>query len=135
MDEGEAARSVGELRDRAPGEDPLDPYADVDRSRLPDWWRRAIAEFEAHGLRPYRPPRLADGSLKHEVVEELETDLGVDIELRGIDVTHGDDWTVFVDGERTGTVGHHRDPAGYAVFEIDRETFAQLVDSHANDCG
>jgi len=119
--------SVADLRDRAPGENPGDPYADVDLDDLPAWWRRSIEEFEAFGLRPYRPPRLADGSLKHEVVDDLETDLGVEIEVRGVGVSHGEDWTVFVDGDRAGTVGHHRDPAGYSVFEVDAESLERLV--------
>lgn len=121
------ADDVADLRDRAPGEDPTDPYADVDLDTLPDWWRRSIEEFEAFGLRPYRPPRFADGTLKHEVVADLEVTLGVELSVRGVDVTHGDDWTVFVDGEPVGSVGHHRDPAGYSVFEADADEFERLV--------
>lgn len=124
---GEDPDGVAALRDRAPGEDPEDPYEDVDRSALPDWWRRAIEEFEAHGLRPYRPPRFDDGRLKHEVVADLEASLDVTIAVRGVDVRHGGDWTVWVDGEPAGTVGHHRDPAGYSVFETDAQAFERLV--------
>jgi hypothetical protein len=126
MDDGDP---VAALRDRDPGADPADPYADVDVSTLPEWWRRAIEEFEAHGLRAYRPPRFADGALKHEVVSALEADLGVDVEVRGVDVTHGDDWTVFVDGARVGTVGRHRTPEGFTEFETTSEAFERLVRS------
>ena len=38
---------VDALRDREPGEDPDDPYADVDLDELPDWWREAVQEFAA----------------------------------------------------------------------------------------
>lgn len=130
MGDGDAD-PVATLRDRAPGEDPADPYADVDISTLPEWWRRSIREFESHGLRPYRPPRLADGTLKHEVVSALEADLGVDVGLRGVDVTHGEDWTVFVDGDRAGTVGRHRAAGGFSVFETTSEAFERLVRSAA----
>lgn len=124
---GEEPDAVAALRDRAPGEDPRDPYADRDRSALPDWWRRAVEEFEAHGLRPYRPPRFADGRLKHEVVSRLEDELGVAVRVRGVDVRHGQDWTVVVDGEPVGTVGRHRDPGGYTVFETDAAAFERLI--------
>lgn len=138
MDDGDDGqdrdeRSVADLRDRAPGEDPDDPYADVDVSTLPAWWRRAIREFEAFDLRPYRPPRFEDGALKHEVVADLEAELGVEVELRGVDVTHGDDWTVYVDGSPAGAVGHRRSPEGYSVFEVDSDEFERLVREAAAD--
>lgn len=136
MDDGDDETSVAALRDRDPGEDEEDPYADVDVSALPEWWQRAIREFEAHGLRPYRPPRFEDGTPKHEVVAGLETDLGVEVAVRGVDATHGDDWTVFVDGEPAGTVGRHRSPEGYSVFETTSDAFERLVRSavEPDDC-
>ena len=122
-------RSVSALRSRSPGEDEENPYEDVDISTLPDWWREAIAEFEEYGLRPYRPPRFADGSLKHEVVEDLETSHGIDITFIAYDVRLGDDWVVQVDEEPIGEIGRHRSTEGYTVFEIDSEEFIELVES------
>jgi len=121
------AEWVAALAGRSPGEDPEDPYADVDVETLPEWWQRSIREFEAFGLRPYRPPRFADGALKHEVVADLEAEFGVEVDVRGVDVTHGDDWTVHVDGDPIGSIGHHRAPEGYSVFEVDSDAFEAMV--------
>ena len=125
MDDSDA--DISDLRSRSPGEDPSDPYESVNVSELPAWWRRAIEEFDHHNLRPYRPPRFADGTLKHEVITALETELDIEITVRGVDVTRGDDWTVYVDGDPVGTVGHRRSAAGYSVFEMESEAFERLV--------
>lgn len=125
MDDPDA--DVADLRSRSPGEDPADPYEDVDVDDLPAWWRRAIEEFDRHDLRPYRPPRFADGTLKHEVVASLEAELDVEIAVRGVNVARGDDWTVYVDGDPAGTVGHRRSAAGYSVFEVESGAFERLV--------
>lgn len=134
MDEGgKSAESVADLRARSPGEDPAEPYSDMDISSLPSWWRRAIREFEAFDLRPYRPPRFEDGTPKHEVQERLEAELGVDIAVRGLDVTRGDDWTVYVDEEPVGTIGRWRSPEGYSVFEGTGEAFARRIHTIVSD--
>lgn len=125
---------VEQLRGRAAGEGE-DPYEDVDISTLPDWWRGAIEEFERHGLRPYRPPRLSDGELKHTVVEDLEDEHGVTIEFVGVGVTHGDDWTMRIDGENVIGVGHHRSAEGYSVFDLERDALRRLVREHVADGG
>lgn len=129
-DTDEAERTVADLRGRSPGEDSEDPYADVDVSTLPDWWQRAIEEFEAFGLRPYRPPRFADGVLKHTVVDGLEADHGVDIDFVGVNPQYEGDWHVRIDGEVVGPIGRHRSPEGYTVFEMDAEAFRERVRSH-----
>lgn len=126
-DGGQPTRSVADLRNRAPGADPADPYEDVDVSSLPAWWRRAIDEFEAFGLRPYRPPRFEDGTPKHEVVADVEAELDVEVAVRGVDVTRGDDWTVYVDDRAVGTIGRRRSPEGYSVFEGSGEAFARRI--------
>ena len=110
-----------------PRERDEDPYADVDVESLPDWWREAIEEFEAHDLRPYRPPRFADGALLHEVVEPLETELDVDIDFIGVNVTAGDDWTVRVDGEPICDIGRRRTAEAYTQFELTSEAFEAMV--------
>jgi hypothetical protein len=116
-----------ELRGRPAGADPDDPYEDVDLSSLPDWWRDAVREFEAHDLRPYRPPRFGDGKLKHEVVDRLERELGIDIEFVGIDVECGDDWTVLVDGGAVGHVERRRLPEGFTEFEMSSAEFEAWI--------
>lgn len=124
--------SVDALADRQPGEAPNNPYADIDVDDLPDWWREAVEEFEAHGLRPYRPPRFADDILKYYVVNTLERELDVKIEFIGIDVDADSNWIVRVDGETVAEVGHHRDPEGYSVFEIDSVNFASMIRGRVN---
>lgn len=99
------------------------PYEDVDIDGLPDWWQEAVEEFRQYGLRPYRPPRFQDGTLRHDVVDELEDELDADIRFVGIDTRYGDDWTVMVDGTAVGTVPRRRDQDGFTVFEMNADEF------------
>lgn len=135
MGEEETHRDVGEegrrpeidrLETNDPGTDPEDPYADVDLADLPAWWRRAVREFDDHGLRPYRPPRFVDGTPTHEVVPDLEADLGVDVAFRSVGGDH-DTWGVYVDGARVRGIGRHRSPSGYTVYEVTAEEFERSI--------
>jgi len=132
-DADEAHSDVEDLRARGPGEDPEDPYADVDVSELPDWWREAIAEFEAAGLRPYRPPRFEDGALTPEVIADLEADLGVDVRFVCFDGRFGDDWAIEVDGTTIADVGRHRSTEGYTRFELPSDEFRAWVREAVTD--
>lgn len=118
---------IDDLRDRRPGSDEDDPYADVDVSALPAWWQRAIEHFERHDLRPYRPPRFEDGTAKHEVEAILEAELDAEIAFTCVNASVGDEWTVRVDGEPIGTIGRHRSPDGYTVFEMAATEFVAWV--------
>jgi hypothetical protein len=120
--EGIAAR-----RSRRAGADDADPYAEIDRSDLPAWWRAAVEEFEAHGLRPYRPPRFADGVPTHAVVPGIEEAFGVEVAFTSVDSDYREEWEVRIDGEVALTVGRHRSPAGYTVYELDSEAFLERV--------
>ena len=120
--------AIARLRRRDPGED-ADPYADVAVDELPEWWRRAKREFEAHGLRPYRPPRFEDGTLKYGVVDELEAELDVDISFTSIDSEYTKEWELRIDGEVVDRIGRYRSPEGYTVYEIDADAFVELVGS------
>ena len=126
--DGASSRSAPDaLRGRAPGEDPEDPYDDVDLETLPDWWRRAVELHREFDLRPYRPPRFADGTFKHEVVADLEATLDVDVRLRAVDARYGDDWTLLVDGDPVADVPRRRSAEGYTVYELVPEAFERLV--------
>lgn len=98
-------------------------YADRDLESLPGWWRRAIQEHRDHNLRPYRPPRFEDGAPKYRVIDGLERITGHSIEFIGIDAQEDDDWTVRLDSEEVGKIGHHRAPGGYSVFEMESDEF------------
>lgn len=128
-------RSVEDLRSRNPGDDPENPYEDVDIETLPKWWQRAIEEFETHDLRPYRPPRFADGALVHEVVSPLEREFRVTIEFASVDCDYRERWAVFIDGTKIETIGRHRSPAGYTVYEVDHNEFESLLRETMNERG
>lgn len=106
-----------------------DPYSDVDESSLPGWWQEAIDEFRKHRLPPYRPPRFEDGTLKHEVVEPLENELGIQIDFIGINTEPGDEWSIRVDGDPVATIGHARASARYSVFGMSADEFESLIRS------
>ena len=109
-----------------PGYDEDDPYAGEDLSTYPDWWRRNAEEFEAFGMRPYRPSRLADGTLAAPFVGELETAYGVDVWFRCGDPETAE-WELVVDGDRVRSVDHDRDGGGYTVYGIEPDALEAAV--------
>ena len=96
-------------------------------TRKPDWWRENERIRASLDLPDYEPPRFADDTYTHEVVEPLEASLGVEIRFLAIEPRHGDDWEVRVDGARALTVGRRRDEAGNTVYEIGPERFERRV--------
>lgn len=123
----EERAAVARIGSRDPGADPDDPYEDVDVSELPEWWRRAIKEFEAHDLRPYRPPRFEDGVLTHTVVEELEREFDIRITFGSVESDFRERWEVRIDGTQIDEIGRRRSPNGYSVYETGSEAFEELV--------
>lgn len=103
------------------------PYSDIDLDELPLWWRRAVKEFRSHGLRPYHPPVFEDGTYKHCVVDNLEERIGCRIDFIGTEVPNSDEWLVRINNNPIGAVGHHRDPSGYSIYEIDSEEFRRWI--------
>jgi hypothetical protein len=118
-------RRADSERPHEPDSEHRQPFDDEDER--PDWWRRAAAEFERHGLRPYRPPRFADGTPKHEVVDRLEAEYGVDVTFAAFDPEPDDEWAVRIDGETAFEVGHRRHRAGYSIFETTPGQFESAV--------
>lgn len=104
------------------GHDDADPYEGEDLSTYPDWWRKNVEEFRAHGLRPYRPPRLADGTLSPPAVADLREEYGVDVRFRAKNPQSqpqpGGGWTLVVDGEDVRSVDHQRHGDGYTVYDL-----------------
>lgn len=119
--------AIESLRGREPGSDPADPYADVDPDGLPAWWRTAVEEFDAHDLRPYRPPRFADGTFVHELRDDLERDLDVAIGFGATGSDYRERWTVRIDGDPAFEIPRFRAAEGYTVYDVDPETFADRV--------
>lgn len=117
---------VEALADRAPGADEDDPYADVDIDALPEWWQRGIREHRAYGLRPYRPPQFADGTLYPPLKRELAERLGIDLTLICYDVEENV-WDVLVAGDRIGEIERRRSPEGYSVIDTSPSDFEELV--------
>lgn len=128
---GPTEDKIQQLSLNPPGFDSEDPYQDVNLRELPRWWREAVEEFRKHGMRPYRPPRFEDGSLQPPVLNELESELAIDIEfMKFADRT--EKWTVLLDGTPIIDVSHHRAPEGFSVFQIDRDSFERTVRNHAD---
>lgn len=110
-----------------PGFDEDDPYEDEDLSTYPDWWRRNVEEFREHGMRPYRPPRLADGTLTPPLLEELESEHDASVRFRAVDPQVGNSWELVVDGHVACEVEHVRSGEGYTVYNLDEETLREAV--------
>ena len=110
-----------------------DPYAGVDISNLPSWWRTNLREFSDHALRTYLPSRFADGEVVPLVFERLEAQYDIDVQLIGVGVSRGDDWELRVDGDPVVSIGRHRSRGGYSVLEPTSEAVVQWVEAAAAD--
>ncbi len=113
--------------DAPAGFDEENPYDSADLESLEPWWRKNVTLFEDHGMRPYRPPRFADGTHTTPVIQRLEAALDVSIRLRVVDPNPKNEWEVVVDDEPVGTVDRYRDDGGFSVYGIDAAAFESLV--------
>lgn len=109
------------------GYDDEDPYAGEDLSTYPDWWRENVEEFRAHGMRPYRPPRLADGELSPPLLADLRAEFGVEVRFRAHNPQSGGTWWLVVDGEAVREVDHRRHGDGYTVYGLTSEAVRAAV--------
>jgi hypothetical protein len=109
------------------GYDEDDPYEDEDLSTYPEWWRRNVEEFREHGMRPYRPPRLADGTLTPPLLDELEAEHGVSVRFRAVDPQAGNSWELVVDGRVASEVDHVRSGEGYTVYDLEEAALREAV--------
>lgn len=125
---------VDELRDRAPGHDPEDPYDDLAPATLPGWWRDAIEEFERADLRAYRPSRFRDGVFVEPLLSRLRATHGASIAVVGENVEYGDHWSLDVDGTTVAEFEHERSPDGYSVYDIESDRVVDLVERHVEEC-
>lgn len=118
---------------RPAGYDDEQPYRDADLAEYPKWWRRNVELFRRHGLRPYRPPRFADGTLATPVVAELEDELDVDVQFKGVDDGEAVQWGIWVDGELLEPVVHRRESEGYTVYDVSAAEFRSVVRDAVGD--
>lgn len=93
----------------------------------PRWWRDVSAEFDAHDMPAYRPPRFSDGAIVPTVVQRLEDDLAVSIRLRSINPQRDGEWEIVVDGEPVDSVGRRRESEGYSLYELSAGAFESIV--------
>jgi hypothetical protein len=113
--------------DLPPGYDEDSPYADADLEEFPEWWRRNVEEFQAHEMRPYRPPQFTDGTVTTELIERLESTHGVDIRIRAVDPHDGGAWEILVDDEVVDSVERTRTESGNTRYEITASAFEAAV--------
>lgn len=121
--------------DLPPGYDEEAPYEDADLETYSDWWRENVELFREHGLRPYRPPRFADGALTTPLVEDLAAGLGVEVELRTVNPQRRSDAEVLVDGERVATVERSRENDGHTEYGATADEFEAAVRSAVETAG
>lgn len=119
---------VDALAGREPGEDGDDPYADIDISALPEWWRKGIEEHRAYGLRPYRPPRFEDDTIYPSLEADLEAEFDITLTLVCYDIETGV-WSVVVDGEHIAELERERSPEGYSVIRTTGPAFRELIEN------
>ncbi|MFB6160580.1 MAG: hypothetical protein ABEJ61_05315 [Haloferacaceae archaeon] len=110
-----------------PGYDERDPYEGEDLATYPAWWRHNVEEFRAHGMRPYRPPRLADGTLSPPLLADLRERFDAEVRFRSVDPQSGGSWELVVDDEPVATVEHRRHGEGYTVYDVTAEEVRRLV--------
>ncbi|WP_311172870.1 hypothetical protein [Halobellus ordinarius] len=110
-----------------PGFDDESPYADVDLAEFPEWWRRNVEEFREHEMRPYRPPRLADGTVTTELIDRLESTYDVEVRIRAVDPHEGGAWEILVDDEAVRSIERTRTEAGNTRYEITAAAFERAV--------
>jgi hypothetical protein len=109
------------------GYDDASPYDGEYLSTYPQWWRANVELFEAHGMRPYRPARFADGAVVRTVLERLESDLGVNLSLQASDPGPSAAWAVLVDGDTVAHVDRERTTEAVTRYLVNASTFERLV--------
>jgi predicted Rdx family selenoprotein len=116
-----------------PGYDEDSPYDGTELEALPAWWRENVDAFRRHGMRPYRPPRFADGTVTTEVINDLEADLGVSVRIRALNPHTGGGWEIVVDGESVDRIERERTEGGYSKYGVTAGEFEEIVTKAAGE--
>lgn len=98
----------------------------IDRADA-DWWASNERLRDQLGLSSYEPPQFSDGTYVQTAVSELEAEFGCSIRIVGINASHGDDWSVQVDGKSVASIGRKRARDGTTVYGMTVERFRQIV--------
>lgn len=96
----------------------------------PDWWVENENLRRDMGLAEYDPPRFESGEYVHEVVAELESEYGCEIQFRSsVNPDYPEDWVVRLDQTTLVNVSRHRNEDGNTVYELAASTFQDMVES------
>lgn len=87
-------------------------------SDRPEWWTTNRDLREELGLPEYEPSRLLDGTYVHEIVDELESAYGCEIEFVSRNPSYPSRWEVLVDGDPVATTTRERDERGNNVYQV-----------------
>lgn len=103
-----------------------DPVPHAPGSR-PEWWQDVNAELEENGIDTYHPPVFKNGTLKHDLIDQLERELDVSIRFVTKPGNADQTWLVEVDGEMIGSIDHYRSQRGFTVYQIAAPEFAHWI--------
>ena len=109
------------------GYDEDDPYEDSDIEEFPTWWKEGIELFREHELRPYRPPEFSDGAHTPAIIAKLEEELDISIQLKAVNPRFGDDWGIWINGEKIADIGRKRTEEGRTVYDISSDLFTEKI--------
>ena len=105
--------------------------SDDSAGEKPDWWSENERLRREMGLSEYEPPRFEDGTPTHEVVSELESRHGCDVQFRSdLNPEYPEDWVIRIDQESVARVARRRDENGNTVYETTPERFRETVAAH-----
>lgn len=106
------------------------PYDNIDTNTLPEWWVDSVDEFQYFDLQPYKPPLFEDDRIVPLVVGQLEEVYDIKIKIMGVNVSHGDNWEVYVDGNAVTTIDRYRTTEGFTRYRISSERFRGAVERY-----
>lgn len=93
----------------------------------PEWWDKNSQLKQDLGIPSYEPPRFADGTYTHSVVEDLQSELGCTIRFVGYDTEYPDNWSVEADGQHVMEIDRYRDENGNTVYELSASEFERRL--------
>jgi hypothetical protein len=94
----------------------------------PEWWSVNEELRDEMDLNEYEPPRFADDTYTHEIVNPLEAEYDCTIQFRSdVNPEYPEDWEVRVDHESVARVPRYRDESGNTVYRTSPEEFRGVL--------